>query len=128
MLHQDVSISYCNIQQEGKNIFVKLPALCPAAVIAAQLVSTIHSTHVLVIVNDALRTRHWHPRTILQLSGAVPTPDRVSSSGGGGGEASPPQKREKERRERETEKGEEKRRGKREREGGEVTERCRLRE
>ena len=43
VLHENESISYSYIEQEGKDVFVKLPALRSAAILATDLVSTIHT-------------------------------------------------------------------------------------
>lgn len=42
VLHENKSIRHSYIKQEGVDVFVKFPALCSAAIIATELVSTIH--------------------------------------------------------------------------------------
>ena len=76
MLHEKESISCSYIEQEGKDIFVKFPALCSPAIVATKLVSSIHSPHELVVADDALRTGDRNPRSILQ-----PSEDSSDSSG-----------------------------------------------
>ena len=65
MLHEDKSISYSYVEQEGEDVFVKLPALCSVAIIPTELVSTIHTPHVFIVVDDGLWTGDWYPRSIL---------------------------------------------------------------
>ena len=68
MLHEDESIRYSYIEQEGEDVFVKLPALCSAAIIATELISTIHTPYVFIVADDGLGTGDWYPRTILLSS------------------------------------------------------------
>ena len=64
VLHQNVSIRYGHVKQKGVNVLVKLPALCSTAVVPPELVSMIHTPHVAVVRDDALRTSHWYPLPI----------------------------------------------------------------
>ena len=43
VLHENEGIGNSYIKQEGEDVFVELPALCSAAIIATELVPTIHS-------------------------------------------------------------------------------------
>ena len=43
VLHQNIAISYSHIKNKGENVLIKLPALCPAAIIPPELVSVIHT-------------------------------------------------------------------------------------
>ena len=70
VLHENKNISYSYIEQEGKDVFVKLPALCSAAVIATELVSTIHTPHVFIVADDGLGIGDWYPRSILSSEDA----------------------------------------------------------
>ena len=63
-LLKDVRIGECNIKQEVEDIFIKLPALGSAAIIATNLVN---STHELVVVDDRQRARNSYPGSILLL-------------------------------------------------------------
>ena len=76
MLHEKESICYSYIEQEGKDVFVKFPALCFAAIVATKLVSSIHSPHELVVADNALRTGDRNLKSILQ-----PSEDSSDSSG-----------------------------------------------
>ena len=67
MLHEKEGVSYSYIEQEGEDVLIKFPALCPAAIVTPKLISSIHSPHELV-ADDALRTGDRNSRTILQPS------------------------------------------------------------
>ena len=59
MLHENKSIHYSCIEQEGVDVldvFVKLYALCSAAIVTTKLVSSIHSPHELIVADDTLGT------------------------------------------------------------------------
>ena len=58
-LHQDVSVGDGHIKEKEKNIFIKFSALRSAAVVSTQLISTIHSSHELVVGYDALWARYF---------------------------------------------------------------------
>ena len=64
VLHEKERLSYSYIEQEGEDILIKFPALCPAAIITPKLISSIHSPHELV-ADDALGTGYRNLRTIL---------------------------------------------------------------
>ena len=68
VLHEKERVSYSYIKQEGEDILIKFPTLCPAAIITTKLVSSIHSPHELVVADDALGTGDGNSRTILQPS------------------------------------------------------------
>ena len=68
MLHEDKRIRYSCIEQEGVDVFVKLPALCSAAIVATKLVSSIYSPHELIVADDTLGTGDRNPRSVLQSS------------------------------------------------------------
>ena len=65
VLHENECIRYSYIEQEGEDVFVKLPALCSAAIVATEPVSTIHTPHVFIVADDGLGTGDWYPRPIL---------------------------------------------------------------
>ena len=67
VLHEKVGVSYSYIEQEGEDVFIKFPALCPAAIITPKLIS-VHSPHELVVADDALGTGDRNSGTILQPS------------------------------------------------------------
>ena len=50
VLLKDVSICYCHIKKEVEYVFVKLPAFGAAAIVATQLVASVHSSHVGIIL------------------------------------------------------------------------------
>ena len=68
VLHKEKGVSYSYIEQEGEDVLIKFPALCPAAIITPKLISSIHSPHELVVADDALWTGDRNSRTILQPS------------------------------------------------------------
>ena len=43
VLHEKGRVRYSYIEQEGEDILIKYPALCPAAIITTKLISLIHS-------------------------------------------------------------------------------------
>lgn len=65
VLHENESIGYSYIEQEGEDVFIKLPTLCSAAIIATELVSMIHTPHVFIVADDGLGTGDRYPRPIL---------------------------------------------------------------
>ena len=44
----------------------------PQAIIATELVSTIHTPHEFVVADDRLRTGDWHPRSIFLSADTFP--------------------------------------------------------
>lgn len=60
VLLQYICVSYGYIEEEVEYIFIKLPALGSAAVIAPHLVTSVNTSHVVVISNDGLWTWHWN--------------------------------------------------------------------
>ena len=67
VFHENKCIRYSCIEQEGVDVFVKLPALCSAAIVATKLVSSIHSPHELV-ADDTRGTGDRNLRSVLQSS------------------------------------------------------------
>ena len=55
VLIKDVSICYCHIKKEVEYVFVKLPAFGAAAIVATQLVASVYSSHVDIVLNNGLR-------------------------------------------------------------------------
>ena len=49
VLPQDVSICYANIKKKVKDVLIELSALCAAVVVAAQLITSINTTHVGIV-------------------------------------------------------------------------------
>ena len=60
-LLQDKCICDGHIQQKMKNVFIKISALCSAAVVPPHLVSSVDSAHVGVIVHDGNRAGDRYP-------------------------------------------------------------------
>ena len=63
-----------------KDVFVKFSAFRSAAVVAPDLVSSVNSAHVGVVVHDRHGARHRYPRTILLAPEDV---SRLELAGGG---------------------------------------------
>ena len=55
---RDECICNGHIVQEVENVFVELPALGTAAVVAAYLITAVNSSHVGIVHDDGLRARH----------------------------------------------------------------------
>ena len=64
VLVQHKCICYGDIKQEVKNILVELSTLSAAAVIASELIASIHPSRKLVS-DDGFRIWHWNLRSIL---------------------------------------------------------------
>ena len=65
VLLEDVRIRDRNVEQKVKNVLVKLSAFGTAAVVSSNLITSINSAHVLVVVNDRQGARNAYPRSIL---------------------------------------------------------------
>ena len=58
LLVLDEAVRHCHVVQEVENVFIKFPTLRAAGIIAAELVSPVNPSHVLVVSKDGLGT--WH--------------------------------------------------------------------
>ena len=57
-------IRNCNVDKEEENVLVKFSTPVAAAVISSELITSIHSTHELVVEDNTLRARYGDPRAI----------------------------------------------------------------
>ena len=55
---QDEAVRHCHVEEKVENVLVEFSTFCTAGVVAAELVSPVNPSHVLVVGDDGLGT--WH--------------------------------------------------------------------
>ena len=65
ILLEDESVGDGNIEEEMENVLVKLPASSSTTIVPSHLITTIYTTHVLVVANDGRWACHFYLTTIL---------------------------------------------------------------